>query len=210
MLKVCHHLLIDKINDESLDKIKRREFFFRLLHQARPELASITIRSLSTILKNYREIIEKSFQKGREFDTKCRPKGGQNVLWKTEMSKFPWILTPPPPSPILGQSIDRCISRYYQYFDDVIGVFLFSVKQCHQCSKYASCVNNVCTCNHGYTGNGQQCQGKPRWSRDHTHNYLYSNNYVKLTQKYKFNLIYKILSQLSLHQIIASFKKEAN
>jgi len=41
---------------------------------------------LTVILKNYQEIIEKSFQKGREFDTKFRPKGGEIVLWKTEIS----------------------------------------------------------------------------------------------------------------------------
>jgi len=51
-------------------------------------LPLITIALLSTILKNYQEIIEKSFLMGWEFDTKCRPKGGEIVLLKTEMSKF--------------------------------------------------------------------------------------------------------------------------
>jgi len=40
------------------------------------------------------EIIEKSSQKGWEFDTKFRPKGGEIALLKTEMSKIPWV--PPP------------------------------------------------------------------------------------------------------------------
>jgi len=48
-----------------------------------------------------------SFKKGREFDTKCRPKDGTIVLWKTEISK---ILLVCPPLPILGQTIDRCIN----------------------------------------------------------------------------------------------------
>jgi len=69
-------------------------------------LASITIPFLFAIFKNYQEIIEKSFQKRQEFDTKFSPKGGEIVLSKTEMLKFPWVC---PPS-ILGQTIDRCIS----------------------------------------------------------------------------------------------------
>jgi len=50
-------------------------------------LASIMIPILSAILKNYQEISEKSFEKEQELDTKCRPKGGKNVLWTTEMFK---------------------------------------------------------------------------------------------------------------------------
>jgi len=42
--------------------------------------ALISIPFLPAILKNYREIIGKSFQKGREIDTKFRPKGVEIVL----------------------------------------------------------------------------------------------------------------------------------
>jgi len=41
--------------------------------------AFITIPFFSCHLNNYQEIIEKSFQKGWEFDTKCRPKGGEII-----------------------------------------------------------------------------------------------------------------------------------
>jgi len=51
-------------------------------------LALITIPFLSVILKNYQEIIEKGFQKGQLFDAKCRPQGGEIVLFKTEKTKF--------------------------------------------------------------------------------------------------------------------------
>jgi len=49
-------------------------------------LALKTIPFFSTILKNYLENIEKSFQKGQEFDTKFRHKDREIVLWKNEMS----------------------------------------------------------------------------------------------------------------------------
>jgi len=52
-----------------------REFVFKMLHQGRDFGIDNDPLFVRQFKKNYREIIEKSFQKEREFHTKFRPKG---------------------------------------------------------------------------------------------------------------------------------------
>jgi len=80
-----------------------REFVLKLLHQGRDfgiDNDPLFVRHFETLSINHWEKLPKE----REFDTKFRPKSGEIVLLKTDMSKFP-LGYPPPLSwgkPLIG------------------------------------------------------------------------------------------------------------